>query len=88
MAVVSSLQFLSNIMSVVPAVLHAGVLVDGTRAVCLLSLAFFFYYITIPFLTLCFICMRPWQGLVDGKRLCIAGGSAGGYTTLACLAFR
>eukprot|EP00879_Flechtneria_rotunda_P016022 GHRR01016758.1.p1 GENE.GHRR01016758.1~~GHRR01016758.1.p1 ORF type:complete len:650 (+),score=174.18 GHRR01016758.1:481-2430(+) len=28
------------------------------------------------------------QGLVDGKRLCIDGGSAGGYTTLACLAFR
>eukprot|EP00775_Hariotina_reticulata_P008995 gene8995-9168_t len=28
------------------------------------------------------------KGLVDGKRLCIDGGSAGGYTTLACLAFR
>ena len=28
------------------------------------------------------------QGLVDGKCLCIDGGSAGGYTTLACLAFR
>lgn len=28
------------------------------------------------------------QGLVDEKRLCIDGGSAGGYTTLACLAFR
>jgi hypothetical protein len=27
-------------------------------------------------------------GLVDPKRLCISGGSAGGYTTLACLAFR
>ncbi|XP_048259683.1 uncharacterized protein LOC124146647 [Haliotis rufescens] len=25
---------------------------------------------------------------VDGKRLCIDGGSAGGYTTLACLTFR
>lgn len=28
------------------------------------------------------------QGLVDRNRLAIAGGSAGGYTTLACLAFR
>jgi dipeptidyl aminopeptidase/acylaminoacyl peptidase len=28
------------------------------------------------------------QGLVDGNRLCIDGGSAGGYTTLAALAFR
>ena len=28
------------------------------------------------------------QGLVDGTRLCIRGGSAGGYTTLAALAFR
>ena len=28
------------------------------------------------------------RGLVDEKRLCIDGGSAGGYTTLACLAFR
>lgn len=28
------------------------------------------------------------QGLVDGHRLAIAGGSAGGYTTLAALAFR
>jgi dipeptidyl aminopeptidase/acylaminoacyl peptidase len=28
------------------------------------------------------------QGLVDGKRLAIRGGSAGGYTTLAALAFR
>ncbi len=28
------------------------------------------------------------QGLADRERLCIAGGSAGGYTTLACLAFR
>ena len=27
------------------------------------------------------------QGLVDGEKLCIDGGSAGGYTTLACLAF-
>ncbi|XP_052200679.1 uncharacterized protein LOC127807097 [Diospyros lotus] len=27
-------------------------------------------------------------GKVDGKRLCITGGSAGGYTTLAALAFR
>ncbi len=27
------------------------------------------------------------QGLVDGKRLAIRGGSAGGYTTLAALAF-
>lgn len=32
-----------------------------------------------------------WQvssGKVDVKRLCISGGSAGGYTTLAALAFR
>lgn len=28
------------------------------------------------------------QGLVDPQRLCIDGGSAGGYTTLAALAFR
>ncbi len=28
------------------------------------------------------------QGLVDGERLAITGGSAGGYTTLAALAFR
>jgi dipeptidyl aminopeptidase/acylaminoacyl peptidase len=28
------------------------------------------------------------QGQVDGDRLCIDGGSAGGYTTLAALAFR
>ncbi|NET59821.1 MAG: S9 family peptidase [Symploca sp. SIO2E6] len=28
------------------------------------------------------------QGLVDGDRLAIAGGSAGGYTTLAALTFR
>jgi len=28
------------------------------------------------------------RGLVDGKRLAIRGGSAGGYTTLAALAFR
>jgi dipeptidyl aminopeptidase/acylaminoacyl peptidase len=28
------------------------------------------------------------QGLADGNRLCIHGGSAGGYTTLAALTFR
>ncbi len=28
------------------------------------------------------------QGRVDGDRMVITGGSAGGYTTLACLAFR
>jgi hypothetical protein len=28
------------------------------------------------------------KGAVDAQRLCIDGGSAGGYTTLACLAFR
>ena len=28
------------------------------------------------------------QGLADGQRLCIDGGSAGGYTTLGALAFR
>ncbi len=28
------------------------------------------------------------QGLVDGERMAISGGSAGGYTTLACLAFK
>ena len=27
------------------------------------------------------------EGKVDGEKLCIDGGSAGGYTTLACLAF-
>merc|ERR1719449_109516 len=27
------------------------------------------------------------QGLADPARVCIDGGSAGGYTTLACLAF-
>ena len=28
------------------------------------------------------------EGKVDPQRLCITGGSAGGYTTLACLAYR
>ena len=28
------------------------------------------------------------EGLVDGERMAISGGSAGGYTTLACLAFK
>ena len=28
------------------------------------------------------------QGLVDAERMAISGGSAGGYTTLACLAFK
>jgi len=28
------------------------------------------------------------KGLADAKRLCIAGGSAGGFTTLACLTFK
>lgn len=28
------------------------------------------------------------QGKVDGERLCIMGRSAGGYTTLACLALK
>ncbi|CAK0782907.1 hypothetical protein CVIRNUC_006102 [Coccomyxa viridis] len=28
------------------------------------------------------------EGKADEQRLCISGGSAGGYTTLACLAFR
>lgn len=28
------------------------------------------------------------SGKVDEKRLCITGGSAGGYTTLAALAFK
>jgi len=28
------------------------------------------------------------SGKADVKRLCISGGSAGGYTTLASLAFR
>ena len=28
------------------------------------------------------------RGLVDGRRMAITGGSAGGYTTLACLAMR
>lgn len=28
------------------------------------------------------------SGKVDGKRLCATGGSAGGFTTLAALAFK
>lgn len=28
------------------------------------------------------------NGKVDGGKLCITGGSAGGYTTLAALAFK
>ena len=28
------------------------------------------------------------EGKADERRLCISGGSAGGYTTLACLAFK
>ena len=28
------------------------------------------------------------EGKADEQRLCISGGSAGGYTTLACLAFK
>lgn len=33
-------------------------------------------------------CFKVDCGKVDGERLCITGGSAGGYTTLAALAFR
>ena len=32
--------------------------------------------------------MKVDNGEVDHNRLCITGGSAGGYTTLAALAFR
>ena len=32
--------------------------------------------------------MQVDTGKVDGERLCVTGGSAGGYTTLAALAFR
>lgn len=32
--------------------------------------------------------MQVDSGMVDGARLCITGGSAGGYTTLASLAFK
>ena len=32
--------------------------------------------------------MQVNSGKVDGERLCITGGSAGGYTTLAALAFK
>lgn len=38
----------------------------------------------------CIACVKHLgeQGAVDAKRACITGGSAGGYTTLAALAFR
>ena len=32
--------------------------------------------------------MQVDSGIVDGERLCITGESAGGYTTLAALAFK
>jgi hypothetical protein len=37
---------------------------------------------------LLFFSVKVESGKVDGQRLCITGRSAGGYTTLAALAFR
>lgn len=37
---------------------------------------------------ICYFFVKVESGRVDANRLCITGSSAGGYTTLAALAFR
>jgi len=44
--------------------------------------------ITVDPNALLFFSVKVESGKVDGQRLCITGRSAGGYSTLAALAFR